>query len=94
MKHLNITLTGKVQRVGFRFSAIEVAHRYDIKGIVMNSGSDAVYLEAEGEGEGLDMFLKWCAKGPAGARIDKVEVSEGALKHFSRFDILSRTNNA
>lgn len=91
MKHLNITLTGKVQRVGFRFTAMEVAHRHNINGIVMNSGSDVVYIEAEGTNEDLDMFLKWCAKGPLGAIVEKVEVAEADLKHYSRFDILSRS---
>ncbi len=91
VKHLNITLTGKVQQVGFRFTAMEVAHRHDIRGIVMNSGSNMVYIEAEGKPDDLDMFLKWCARGPLGARVDKVEVAEAGLKDYTRFDIMSRS---
>ena len=91
VKHLNITLTGKVQRVGFRFTAMEVAKRHEIRGIVMNSGTDMVYIEAEGRSDNLDLFLKWCARGPVGARVDKVDVTEAGLKNYTRFDILSRS---
>ncbi|NCA76386.1 MAG: acylphosphatase [Alphaproteobacteria bacterium] len=89
MKRLNITITGKVQQVGFRFNALRTARMFHINGIVRNSGFDRVYIEAEGTHEDLDQFLKWCSKGPLGAQIDKVEVVEDILKHYVGFEILS-----
>jgi acylphosphatase len=91
IKHLNVSVTGKVQRVGFRFSAMEAACRFSVTGFVMNSGKDGVYLEAEGTHENLELFLAWCRKGPLGAHVDHAEVQEAPLKNFTRFEILSRT---
>ena len=90
MKHFNLTVTGKVQRVGFRFSAMAAACRFSISGFVMNSGKDDVYIEAEGTTENLELFIAWCRKGPVGAHVDNVEVQDAPLKNFSRFEILSR----
>jgi acylphosphatase len=89
MKHYNITITGRVQKTGFRFSAMQAAYRYGVHGYVKNVDGDKVYIEAEGVDENLDDFLKWCQKGPVGAKVDGVEVSEGELKNFRSFDIIS-----
>jgi acylphosphatase len=89
MKHLNITITGKVQQVGFRFTAFEAARVCHINGIIRNSGTDQIYIEAEGSNENLDQFLKWCSKGPVGAQIEKLEVVEENFKYYAGFQILS-----
>ena len=91
MKHFNLTIIGKVQRVGFRFSAMEAAYRFSINGFVMNSGNNDVYIEAEGIIENLGLFVAWCRKGPMGAIVDDVVVQEAPLKNFTKFEILSRT---
>ena len=46
-KHLNIKIYGRVQMVGFRYSAKEMADQLDIKGFAQNSPDGAVYIEAE-----------------------------------------------
>jgi acylphosphatase len=91
IKHFNLTITGKVQRVGFRFTAMEAAYRFSIHGFVMNSGNADVYIEAEGTSENLEPFLAWCSKGPIGSRVDYVEVEEALLKNFTTFEIMSNT---
>ncbi|HNY01218.1 MAG TPA: acylphosphatase [Bacteroidales bacterium] len=91
MKHLDLTIKGRVQRVGFRFSAMEAAYRYSIRGVVMNSGDSDVMIEAEGTPENLDKFLAWCKKGPIGARVENVHIGEGQLKDYQSFEIVSRT---
>ncbi len=90
MKHYNIMISGKVQRVGFRFSAMEAACRFSINGFVMNSGYDKVYVEAEGADDMLEMFLAWCRKGPLGAHVEQVEMEEAPVRNFTRFDIVRR----
>ena len=92
MKHLDITVRGKVQGVGFRFSAMEAAYRFGINGFVKYSGSDLVYIEAEGRQEMLDQFVSWCRRGPLGARVTEVETHEAALKNFTTFEILRRSD--
>lgn len=85
IKHLEITIQGKVHGVGFRFSAIETALELGLVGFVKNSGKN-VYIEAEGEVDNLKAFLRWCHEGPKGALIEKVEyVSSENLKNFKGF---------
>jgi len=90
MKHYNLTVSGRVQRVGFRFSAMEMAVRYSINGFVANRGYDQVYIEAEGPEDNLEQFVTWCRKGPLGSRVEHVEVEEAPLKDYTRFDITER----
>jgi acylphosphatase len=89
MKHYNISITGRVQKIGFRFSAMQAAYRFGIHGFVRNMQDETVYIEAEGEEEQIKSFVQWCNRGPMGARVENVEVSEGELKNFSGFDIIS-----
>lgn len=85
--HMNIRISGWVQGVGFRYAAFHVATGIGIKGFVQNHFNGEVYIEAEGDKTSLDTFIKWCHNGPSQSRVDKVSVSEGKLRYFSRFDI-------
>ncbi|MBL7138499.1 MAG: acylphosphatase [Bacteroidales bacterium] len=91
MKHLNITVRGRVQRIGFRFYTMEAAYKYRVNGFVMNQDDDSVYIEAEGEEEAVEKFLQWCHKGPLVARVEEVEFKEGPIKEYTSFEIKSRT---
>jgi len=88
MKHINITVIGRVQGVGFRNGAKHQARYLGIKGFVKNRMDGHVYIEAEGNDAELAEFVKWCRKGPAFALVDELEVMEGVLKHFSSFEIV------
>lgn len=90
MKHLNITVKGRVQRIGFRFRTMETAYKYGVSGIVMNKADNSVYIEAEGEEEAMEKFLAWCHKGPLGARVEEVTFTDGPLKFYPSFEIKSR----
>lgn len=87
MQHLNIKIYGLVQGVFFRASAKEQADKLGLTGFAKNMPDGSVYIEAEGEKENLDKFIKWCHLGPMLARVEKVEVSEGSLKNFTDFTI-------
>lgn len=73
MKHLNIKIYGRVQGIGFRMSAQNMAVKLNINGFVRNEEDGTVYMEAEGEEENLKHFLSWCYKGPLMAKVEKVE---------------------
>jgi acylphosphatase len=72
-------VTGRVQGVGFRWSAARVAERIGLRGSIRNTADGAVEASAEGSAEALDEFARWLADGPAGARVDRVEVSAPGL---------------
>lgn len=85
-KHVSITVNGKVQKVGFRFSAIEKALEWELVGEVKNYEADKVQIEVEGEEENLQKFLKWCHVGPQGAQIEKVDyTSTPELQNYETF---------
>lgn len=90
MKHLNITIYGKVQGVFFRISAKAVADQLKVKGLVKNMPDGSVYIEAEGDDFSLESFLEWCNEGPLQATVQKVEVVEGEVKNYRNFEILKK----
>lgn len=86
IKHVDITITGKVQGVGFRFSALDTALELGLFGTVKNQEKNQVYIEVEGEVDQLKQFLRWCHTGPQGAKIDKVDyASTEELKGYTEF---------
>jgi acylphosphatase len=46
--HATVFFTGRVQGVGFRYQALQVAKGYEVSGFVMNLPDGRVQLEAEG----------------------------------------------
>lgn len=87
MQHYDIKIFGKVQGIGFRFMAMEAAYKYHVRGFVQNLKDGSVYLEVEGKEEDLKRFLEWCNTGALGAKVERIEATEGHLKNFVSFDI-------
>lgn len=86
--HVDISVLGRVQKIGFRYYTAETAQTLDIKGYVRNLHDGSVFIEAEGKEEDIDIFVKWCYEGPPWARIDNVKVEKGELKNFKDFRII------
>lgn len=88
MSHVKIKIRGKVQGVLFRLSAKQKADELKIFGFAKNLDDGSVYIEAEGEKENLEKFLKWCHQGPILAKVEKVdyEISRQFV-NFISFDI-------
>lgn len=90
MKHINITVRGKVQGVFFRASTKAVADQLGVKGLVRNEKDGSVYIEAEGDGFSLESFLEWCHEGPQKAEVENVETTEGQLKNYRNFEVVKK----
>jgi acylphosphatase len=84
---LHIEVYGVVQGVFFRSSTEEKALGLGVYGWVKNRRDGSVEILAEGEKESLEALLSWCRKGPAGARVNRVEHSwedfKGGFNSFS-----------
>jgi acylphosphatase len=65
-------VTGRVQGVGFRWSARAEAARLGLSGFARNSPDGSVRVEAEGAPFAVNALLDWLAHGPPGARVDDV----------------------
>ena len=71
---LRARVTGRVQGVGFRWSAIHEARRLGLRGRVRNAADGSVEVEAAGSAGALAEFLAWLSRGPPGAWVTGVEV--------------------
>ncbi|HEY0246344.1 MAG TPA: acylphosphatase [Mucilaginibacter sp.] len=90
MKHLNITVKGKVQGVFYRAATKAVADQLGVRGSIKNLPDGDVFIEAEADKPTLDMFLDWCNEGPEEASVTSVESHEGELKNYRNFEVMKR----
>ena len=49
-----VVFTGRVQGIGFRFTALNTANRYGLTGVVRNRSDGAVEMIAQGPAEYID----------------------------------------
>jgi acylphosphatase len=84
-----IHITGRVQGVGFRWSAANEARNRQIKGFVKNLPDGSVYIEAEGSEVQLNFFVEWCKKGPAFGSVETVSKESAAVINYTDFKIVS-----
>ena len=82
-KHLLIS--GRVQGVGFRYSMAEEAERLGVTGWVRNRRDGTVEAVVDGAADAVETMLAWARRGPPGARVTGVQVSEIA-ETFERFE--------
>ena len=87
IKHLNIRVRGRVQGVCFRAYAEETASSLGIRGWVRNERDGTVFIEAEGEDASLEIFVKWCRRGPPAAIVRDLGTTDGPLRDFPDFRI-------
>jgi acylphosphatase len=55
--HETVFFTGRVQGVGFRYSALQIAKEFEIAGYVANVADGRVQLEAEGRADEVAKFV-------------------------------------
>ena len=80
-------VSGRVQRVGFRYFTESAAVRTGVDGWVRNLPDGRVEISAEGEAEAIERFERQIRQGPAGARVDHVEVENAAPGQLDGFTI-------
>jgi acylphosphatase len=76
MVRRSVTVRGRVQGVGFRWTARREAQRRGLGGFVSNQPDSSVYVEVEGPPDVVDGFIAWLRRGPPGARVSRVDVAE------------------
>jgi acylphosphatase len=71
---IHLIVRGRVQGVGFRYSTISEARPAGLRGWVRNLPTGEVEIVAEGPRDRLERLHQWAMRGPAGARVENVEV--------------------
>lgn len=67
-----LRIEGRVQGVGYRWSAQKKAMELGLSGWVRNEGDGSVLCRAWGRPEIVDVFVHWCEQGPPLARVRRV----------------------
>ncbi len=75
-RHVHLVIKGRVQGVWFRAGTRETAEALGIQGWVKNLPDQSVEVDATGGTESMERFIRWCYKGPPGARVTDVDISE------------------
>ncbi len=70
-----IIVSGRVQGVGFRFFAVDVAEELGITGWVKNLKDGRVEVEAHGVKEIVEVMIERLRQGPPGASVSNVDVT-------------------
>lgn len=74
LKRAHLLVTGRVQGVGYRYSAVIRANQHGLVGWVRNTREGHVEIVAEGPKDELEAFIGWCRRGPSAAWVDDVRV--------------------
>ena len=86
-KRYHITVSGRVQGVGFRFFTLNAAMRLKLAGWVRNIPGGGVELEAEGPQGDIDALVEKLRQGPPISRVTDVDVYEMAAGGGTGFEI-------
>jgi acylphosphatase len=68
-----VLVSGLVQGVGFRLSTAAGARSRGLAGWVRNRADGGVEAVFEGPDELVAEMVRWCERGPRGARVERVE---------------------
>lgn len=83
----HVVISGRVQGVFFRYTTQAIAHEKGLTGWVRNLYSGEVEAIFEGDEDKVKEMIKWCYKGPPGARVKDVKVTYH--NYSGEFDIFS-----
>lgn len=80
-----LTVRGRVQGVGYRYSMVEAAGRLGVTGWVRNRLDGGVEAIVQGPPHAVEAMVAWARRGPRGARVDDVE-QQPAEGDFAAFE--------
>jgi acylphosphatase len=82
-----VVVHGHVQGVFFRDSAQRLAQQHDVSGWIANRWDGTVEAVFEGNQDAVERLVEFCRRGPRGAQVDSVEVSEEDPEGSSGFTV-------
>jgi acylphosphatase len=84
----HVRLFGRVQGVGFRYSAADEARRRRLTGWVRNLDSGGVEAVFQGPRVVVEDMVRWCHEGPSGAYVREARVTwDEPPEHLLEFEI-------
>lgn len=88
MPKYEILAVGRVQGVGFRAFAQQIAHRMDVKGFVRNLPDGNVEVVAESDEATLEAFCSELRKGPPASVVEDLLIDKKQeMDYFAEFSV-------
>jgi acylphosphatase len=87
MQRREVRYAGHVQGVGFRYTTLHVARRFDVTGYVKNLASGDVEVMVEGRPEEIEAFLTEVAEEMSGNIRDVQQNVRVATGEFAAFEV-------
>ena len=88
MVQYEITISGRVQGVGYRHFAVQKATEMGITGWVKNSVDGGVIIVAQGIEEEIKTFIDYLYLGPTRSRVAQIsKVKFNTLANFDNFSV-------
>jgi acylphosphatase len=87
MVRRRLVVHGRVQGVFFRDTLRRLATEAGVAGWARNTGEGTVEAVLEGEEGAVERLVAFAHRGPEGARVDRVDVSEEEPQGVSGFSI-------
>lgn len=87
MKAVDVLISGRVQKVGYRAFTRKNALLLGIKGYVENMADGKVHAALEGDDHQIDKLLELLRQGPMGSQVRDVKVSEIEKAGHQSFEI-------
>jgi len=85
---VHLYISGLVQGVFFRAYTRSIALKLGVKGWVRNLRDGRVEAIFEGEKDKVEKLVQWCRRGPEGAVVKTIEVSEELYQgNFRSFEM-------
>ncbi|MDE2800827.1 MAG: acylphosphatase [Gemmatimonadota bacterium] len=81
IKRIRVTISGRVQGVGFRYFTQREGERLGLVGWVKNLSNGDVKAEAEGNETQVDAFVEAIRRGPPASRILNFQIVEIPANH-------------
>lgn len=88
MNCYEITVSGRVQGVGFRYYTVHRAKELGVLGWVRNQADNSVLIMAQADDETIQTFIDFLYIGPARSRIDHISKAKmNSLCDFDNFSV-------
>lgn len=75
MKSLRVTVTGRVQGVGYRAFVAAQARAHGLAGWARNRRDGTVEAALSGEAEAVDAAIAAMRRGPSAARVERLDIA-------------------
>ena len=83
----HVRIRGRVQGVFFRAWSREEAQKLGIAGWIRNCSDGSVEARLEGEADCVNALIRRMRNGPAGARVDQVDIEETGVEGLTEFGV-------